>query len=242
MIDTLALMTGIDVPIPQLQLVIHQPTCKEIALAGREAYLAGAQCLCIDSISFFQGNSLPQNITNFQIFMTIMTDDRMEKAKQDVITALQLLFPSCSPKFLPRSFGLFNMDTKEMKIIDDNNFNILQEYIKDILCISDKNKDDFNPKDKKAKEIAEKLKRGRQRIAAEKAKENSGDMFTQYLSVITVALSSMSLKDAMELTMFQLYDLVERYSMYSAWDIDIRARMAGADIKKDPDNWMKSIH
>jgi hypothetical protein len=30
--------------------------------------------------------------------------------------------------------------------------------------------------------------------------------------------------------------------MYSAWDIDMRARMAGADIKKDPDNWMKSIH
>jgi len=42
--------------------------------------------------------------------------------------------------------------------------------------------------------------------------------------------------------MFQLYDLVERYSMYSAWDIDIRARMAGAKIDKEPDNWMKNIH
>lgn len=242
MIDTLALMTGIDVPIPEIQVVIHQPTCKEIALAGRESYLLGAQCLCIDKVVFSQGKSLLGDTTNFQIFMAIISDEQMKERQKDVLNALQLFFPSYSPKVLPRSLGLFDKESKEMKIIDDSNFDILQAYIKDIICLSE-DKDDFNPKDKKAKEIAEKLKRGRQRIAAQKAAENgNGDMFTQYLSVITVALSSMSLKDAMELTMFQLYDLVERYSMYNAWDIDMRARMAGAKIDKEPDNWMKNIH
>lgn len=241
MIDTLALMAGIDVPIPELQVVIHQPTCREIALLGREDYLIGVQCLCLDKNSFSQDKSLLNSTTNFQIFMTILNDAQMKDQKEKVIKAFSLLFPSFSLKFLPRSLGLFNLETKEMKIIDDNNFDILQEYIKDIICVSDK-KEDFNPGDKKAKEIAEKLKRGRQRIAAEKASENSGDIFTQYLSVITVAVQSMSLKDALELTMFQLYDLVERYSMYSAWDIDMRARMAGAKIDKEPDNWMKNIH
>lgn len=242
MIDTLALMTGIDIPIPEIQVVIHQPTCKEIALAGRESYLLGAQCLCIDKVVFSQGKSLLGDTTNFQIFMAIISDEQMKERQKDVLNALQLFFPSYSPKVLPRSLGLFDKESKEMKIIDDSNFDILQAYIKDIICLSE-DKDDFNPKDKKAKEIAEKLKRGRQRIAAQKAAENGGgDMFTQYLSVITVALSSMSLKDAMELTMFQLYDLVERYSMYNAWDIDIRARMAGAKIDKEPDNWMKNIH
>lgn len=242
MIDTLALMTGIDVPIPEIQVVIHQPTCKEIALAGRESYLLGAQCLCIDKVVFSQGKSLLGDTTNFQIFMAIISDEQMKERQKDVLNALQLFFPLYSPKVLPRSLGLFDKESKEMKIIDDSNFDILQAYIKDIICLSE-DKDDFNPKDKKAKEIAEKLKRGRQRIAAQKAAENGGgDMFTQYLSVITVALSSMSLKDAMELTMFQLYDLVERYSMYNAWDIDMRARMAGAKIDKEPDNWMKNIH
>lgn len=240
-IDTLALMAGIDIPIPEMQLIIHQPTCREIAMAGRESYLLGAQCLCLDKMNFSQDNSLLYNTTNFQIFMAIMTDEQGKERKEDVIKAVQLLFPSYSLKFLPRSLGLFNSETQEMKIIDENNFNILQSYIKDIICIS-KDEGDYNPRDAKAKEIAEKLRRGRQRIAAQKTAENgNGDIFTQYLSVITVALG-MSINEVLNLTMFQLYDLVERYSMYSAWDIDIRARMAGAKIDKEPDNWMKNIH
>ena len=42
----------------------------------------------------------------------------------------------------------------------------------------------------------------------------------------------MSLQDATELTMFQLYDLVERYMLYINWDMDIRCRLAGGK----PDN------
>ena len=241
MIDTLALMTGIDVPIPELGLIIHQPTCKEIALAGRESYLLGAQCLCLDRANFSQDKTLLNNTTNFQIFMMMMTDENSQERKNNVRNALCLYFPDYQLKFLPRSIGLFNQNTKEMKIIDDNNFEILQAYIKDIICLSEE-EGDYNPGDAKAKEIAEKIKRGRQRIAAQKAAENTGDLFTQYLSVITVAIPSMSLKEAMELTMFQLYDLVERYSLYNAWDIDIKARLAGATDNKEPDNWMKCIH
>jgi hypothetical protein len=38
----------------------------------------------------------------------------------------------------------------------------------------------------------------------------------------------MSLEDCMNLTMYQLYDLVERYMLYVNWDMDIRSRLAGA--------------
>jgi hypothetical protein len=37
----------------------------------------------------------------------------------------------------------------------------------------------------------------------------------------------MSLEDCMNLTMYQLYDLVERYMLYVNWDMDIRCRLAG---------------
>ena len=52
----------------------------------------------------------------------------------------------------------------------------------------------------------------------------------------------MSLQDAMDLTMFQLYDLVERYMLYINWDMDIRCRLAGGKPENTPDNWMKNIH
>ena len=70
--------------------------------------------------------------------------------------------------------------------------------------------------------------RGRQRAAEQNAKSDGGSTLAQYLSVITVGISSMSLNDAMNLTIYQLYDLVERYSRYINWDIDIRSRLAGA--------------
>jgi len=70
------------------------------------------------------------------------------------------LFPSYSLKFLPKNLGLYNSETKEMKFIDEDNFGLLQSYLKDIICLS-KEEGDYNPQDAKAKEIAEKLRRGR---------------------------------------------------------------------------------
>ena len=99
----------------------------------------------------------------------------------------------------------------------------------------------FNPQGQKAKEIAEKLMRARQRVAAQK-QDGGGSIFAQYISVLTVGLNSMSLKECQELTMYQLFDLVERYMLYVNWDLDIRSRLAGAKGDKQPDNWMKNIH
>jgi len=52
----------------------------------------------------------------------------------------------------------------------------------------------------------------------------------------------MSLSELMDLTMFQLYDLVERFGLYSSWDLDVKSRLAGGKPDKEPDNWMKSLH
>jgi hypothetical protein len=83
--------------------------------------------------------------------------------------------------------------------------------------------------------------RGRQRVAAQKGQSNTS-IFSQYLSIITVGINSMPLQNAMDLTMFQLYDLVERYMLYVNWDMDVRCRLAGGKPDSQPDNWMKNIH
>ena len=149
-----------------------------------------------------------------------------------------------SPKykilFTPRSILL---QGEESLTIDETNFDSFQEVVKQIFCVNNKNNQQagFNPADEKAREIAEKLMRGRQRVAELNGSANAS-IFSQYLSILTVGLSSMSLQELMELTMFQLYDLVERYQLYISWDIDIRSRLAGAKPDDKPDNWMKNIH
>ena len=98
----------------------------------------------------------------------------------------------------------------------------------------------FNPQGDKAREIAEKLMKGRARIAEEKGQTNAS-VFSQYLSILSIGLQ-MPLQNLMDLTMFQLYDLVERYNLYINWDIDLRSRLAGGKPDRHPDNWMKNIH
>jgi len=67
-------------------------------------------------------------------------------------------------------------------------------------------------------------------------------MFSNYLSILTVGISSMSLEDACNLTMYQLYDLVERYALYINWDLDVKTRLAGGKPDHPAENWMKNIH
>ena len=237
----LALMCGTDIPVPECQLVIHQPRIKEIALIGESDFFTGIQCLCLNKSMFVKDESLLANTNNFQIFMTIMSEKEAADKKFAVQQVCTLLFPKHRVLFTPRSV-LLSGDQQQI-MIDETNFEYLQAALTDICCLKTGPMDQqsFNPANDKAKEIAEKLMRGRQRVAAQKG-ENNISIFSQYLSILTVGLGSMSLQDTMDLTMFQLYDLVERYMLYINWDMDVRCRLAGGKPENQPDNWMKNIH
>ena len=235
----LALMCGSDIPIPECQLTIHQPKIKEIALIGESDFFTGVQTFCIDKKILIQDKALLENTNNFQIFMTIIQEKETADKKLPVQQILQLFFPEYKVMFTPRSLVL--RSERANVVLDENNFDYVQQAMSDICCLKSGNNENFNPQDAKAKEIADKLMRGRQRVAAQKGESNTS-IFTQYLSTLTVGLNSMSLQDLMDLTIYQLYDLMERYSLYMNWDLDIRSRMAGAQADSKPENWMKNIH
>ena len=237
----LALMTGSDVTIPECQITLHQPTIKEIALIGEENFLNGSQLLCINKTMISQGETLLSNTNNFQIFMMIMQEKEVADKKQSVQMLFPLLFPQYKVTITPSSL-LFTQDEKDL-IIDENNFEALQDVLRHVFCMNSNeiNNQSFNPGNKKAQEIAEKLMRARQKIAKQKS-ENNGSIFAKYLSILTVGLGSMSLADCYNLTMYQLFDLVERYMLYVNWDLDIKSRLAGGKPDKPVENWMKDLH
>ena len=237
----LALMCGIDIPIPECQLTIHQPRIREIAYLGEQDFFIGVQTLCINKKMMIQDKALLDTTNNFQIFMTIMSEKETADKKEAVQQVLTLFFPECKANFTPRS--LIFSKQGSMITVDENNFEFLQNAISDICCLKTGGGDQksFNPANEKAAEIARKLMRGRQIVAEQKGETNIS-IFSQYLSILTVGLYSMSLQDLMDLTMFQLYDLIERYMLYINWDMDIRSRLAGGKPDSKPDNWMKNIH
>lgn len=236
----LALMCGTSLPIPSCTLDAHQPTIKEISYMGEGDFFMGTQCLCLSKTMFIKDKNVLDQVSNFQIFMKIMLDKESIDKKNSVAQVLTLLFPSHKPLFTPNSLILQGQDA--MITIDEGNFEDLQEVLKLIFCAQNGSMDQqaFNPANDKAREIAEKLMRGRQRIAEERGNSNSS-VFSQYISVLTVGLSISPL-ELQNLTMFQLYDLMERYSLYLGWDIDIKSRLAGAKGDKPVEDWMKNLH
>lgn len=235
----LNLITGSDLPVPECQLVIHQPTIRELSYIGEETYTYGVQFLCINKNMFFEDEIGLEDQSNFQIFMTVMNQAQLKEKKEQVIEVLKLLLPDYSCVFTPRS--ILCTRPGESKMIDEGNFDAFQNAISQIFCVSGMGgADSYNPQSAKAKEIAAKLMRGRQRVAAQRQGESHG-IVAQYLSVLSVGLH-IPLTQLADMTMYQLYDLVQRYNLYVSWDLDIRARMAGGKPDGEPENWMKSIH
>ena len=237
----LALMAGTDLPVPDLQLTLHQPTIKEISYVGDSTFFLGVQCLAIDKEVLTQDKTLLDKTSNFQIFMMVMADQEEAEKKYAVNQVLSLIVPDYKVSFLPpRSLVFYKNDNTIT--LDENNFEVFQNYIKDIFCLNNQNNtQNFNPKGDKAKEIADKLMRARQRVAAQKG-GREGSVFVEYVSVLAVGLGSMSLEDCLNLTMYQMFDLMERYSLWLNWDLDIKSRLAGGKPDSKPDNWMKNIH
>ena len=208
-------------------------------MLGERSFLIGVQLLTIDKRMYISDEEILAQTSNFNLFIQLMNEKEVSDKKEHVLAVLSLLFPSSKIILLPRAMILNSGSTET--IIDEGNFEILQSLLVQCFCVSGSEQEQFNPKNEKARKIAQKLMKGRQRVAELKAEENSGSAFAQYLSILTVGLDSMSLKDCLKLTVYQMYNLIERYSMYVNWDIDIRSRLAGAKADKPIESWMKQI-
>ena len=110
---------------------------------------------------FVKDESLLANTNNFQIFMMIMHEKETQEKKIAVQQVCALLFPKHKVMFTPRSV-LFSGDGHTVQI-DETNFHFLQEAVSNICCLKTGPMDQqsFNPANSKAREIAEKLMRGR---------------------------------------------------------------------------------
>ena len=239
----LALMCGTDIPIPECALTAHQPKLSEIAFIGETDYFIGMQCLCIDKSMLGDFSQDQGQINNFTVFMTMLAQPEMKDKKKAVIDTLALIFGNQKVAFTPHSL-IFTANGQNPCTVDETNFEPFQNTLREIFCTKNGPMDQqaFNPKDAKAKEIADKLMRGRQRVAAQQNANEGGSAFARYISILTIGTNTMNIQDVSNLTMFQLYDLIERYFLHLNWDMDIRTRLAGGDPKSQPEDWMKNLH
>jgi hypothetical protein len=247
MLNDLLLLSGNDIPFQEAQVTIHQPTIKEIAYIGEEAFFIGCELLNFskDVLSIEDKTNL-EDKTNFEVFMSIMRDKKnlaMQKSKISVMMVLTLIFPTYKVNFIKNKIAL-EQDGGETHFIDSRNFEKFKEILVDIFCLDKRNMGDqnqnYNPQGEQARKIAEKLKKGRVK-AAEAKGEQKISIFSRYISILAVGQSK-DCNDLLQYTVYQLFDEFERFELKQKFDINLQIKLAGGKIEEEADNWMKDIH
>lgn len=243
MLNELLLLSGNDVPFMEAEVVIHQPTLKEIAYIGEENFYSGCGILNFSKDNLNEEDRINlRNKSDFEILMSMIMDNShpvMRKNKINASMVLALLFPEYQIKFSPRAIYLTKED--EIHSINSDNFEKFKEILTTIFCLKGRGEEqEYNPGGELARKIAEKFKQRKQKLA-EGQGEQKVAVLSRYASILAVG-EQKSINDLMQYTVYQIFDEFDRFELKEQFDLYIRAQLAGARDLKEVDNWKKDIH
>ena len=240
--NELLLLSGNDIPFIEAQVTIHQPTIKEIAYIGEEAFFT--RCELIN----FSKNILPEqdkvnleDKTNFDILIAILRERNavMQRNRNCVEMVLALIFPWYTIDITSDAIVLEKEE--ERHLINNDNFETFKTIFNMMFSFSKDESRDYNPSGEVAKRIAEKLKQRHQKLAELKEGKQKIDILSRYVSILAVG-EHKDMNSLLNLSVYQLFDEFERFKLKMSYDIYFQAKMAGAKDLKEVEDWMKDIH
>lgn len=247
MINSLQLLSGIDIPFIGANLIIHQPTIKEISYIGEDVFFMGCEILNFSKENLSDKDKINlENKTNFDILMSILGDRKNPSAKKGKVYAmmvLSLIFPNYHIK-IEKDCIKFLKENETEKMINSKNYEEFRNILFDMFCLNGiMGKDfDYNPAGDKAKEIAERFKKAREKNNKNKIENKKNiSLLGKYASILSVGLYQ-DLNTILNYTIYQLFDAFKRFDLKSNSDMYIKAKLAGAKDIKEVDNWMEDIH
>ena len=238
-LDELLLLSGNDIPFPQAQLIIHVPTLKEIGYIGEENFHMGCHFIIFDKNNLSEEDKINlENMSNFDIFMSVMSSREKTNHKINALSVLSLLFPNYEIKFEKDKMLLQKENFSS--IINEQNYEEFKDILNQIFCLKADKEENFNPADALAAKIAEKIKKGKNKVAESKGGSiKKLNIYSRYISILGVGNN---LIDYLNYTIYQLRDQFERFQLKESNDIYIKAKLAGAQNMEEVDNWMEDIH
>ena len=240
--NELLLLSGNDIPFIEAQITIHQPTIKEIAYIGEEAFFTGCELIN------FSKNILPEqdkmnleDKTNFDILIAILRERNavMQRNRNCVEMVLALIFPWYTIDITSDTIVLEKEE--ERHLINNDNFETFKTIFNMMFSFSKDETRDYNPSGDLAKQIAEKLKKRHQKLAELKEGKKKIDILSRYVSILAVG-EHKDMNSLLNLSVYQLFDEFERFKLKMSYDIYFQAKMAGAKDLKEVEDWMKDIH
>ena len=240
--NELLFLSGNDIPFIEAQITIHQPTIKEIAYIGEEAFFTGCELINFSkNILSEQDKVNLENKTNFDILIAILRERNavMQRNRNCVEMVLALIFPWYTIDIKQDAIVLAKEE--ENHSINNENFEAFKIIFNQMFAFSRDNTRDYNPSGEIAKRIAEKLQKRHQKLAELNEGKKKIDILSRYISILAVG-ERKDINSLFNLSVYQLFDEFERFKLKMNYDIYFQAKMAGAKDLKEVEDWMKDIH
>ncbi len=242
MVNDLMLFSGIDIPFPQAQIAIHQPTIKEISLIGEESFYSGCGALNFSKNSLSSEDRIAlKDFTDFEILMSMINNRSFntQQTRIDILMILTLLFPDYQIKISQQEISLIKED--ESHLINSGNFEEFKKILTAMFCLKGKGSEtEYNPSGDKAREIIEKLNKRKQKLA-----EQNGDqkvsVLNRFASILAIG-QKQDLNEILDYTVYQLFDQFDRFTLKEQFDIHLKAQLAGARDLGEIEDWKKDLH
>lgn len=245
------ILSGQPLPIKDANIFVTQPKIKDIVLFGEDNFLIAVQMLV--SMEQFaeqikQGNSELNIISDFQLLLIMVEED--PTVKKMILDLFTLIFPDYEVNFTENSidFLIASEDHKQLVgRIHPFNFENLQATLNDAFIPQGDNdrEPDYNPANDMASKIAEKIKRGREKIHAQKAAvEGEHSIYADYCSTLSIGMR-MDVGIFFNYTPFQLYDAYRRFFSKEQSDFYMRvSSMPMMDTSKmeAPPDWQRNLY
>lgn len=207
---------------------------KEISDIGLTTYNQFVNLLCIES------NMLKDDIEELSSFQCLLNFCNQSKEMLQLIGQSINIFvkkdvyidTNINRIFIGENLVELLKENKmdEIGILSEENYEDFKFIIKLQNGLISNNEDEFNPKDEKARQIIEKMKKCRQKVSEQKMNDshNQNINLVDLISILASNSDSLNIINVWDLTYYQFNDQFARMKILDDYNINIRYLLAGA--------------
>ena len=236
-----------DIAIPQCNIVITQPTIKDVLTFGEEKFLNCVQLLghldkVLQPVQRELANVNMPEVTPLALLLVAYHEER--EVRQQVDDFFELICFNYKVKITENSID-FKQEDRKVGMLTPFNYNFFSNTLCDLYEPAVLKNENYNPKSKKAKEIAEKLQKGKEKKAQLQGKSDVvQSLFGTYASILSIGMP-MDINVLMQYTPFQMFDAFDRFTLKEGEDYYKLLSSSGfLDTSKidQPEPWLKNLY
>ena len=257
-VEELLLMTGGEILLKENPLVkIQQPTIKQIALKGESEFFRSMSIFYINSeplIEFInqlktlredEKEILLKNITAYDNLLFVMQASTADGSdKYEVVKLAQSAFGLLTPEYKfnfdpqKQEMSLISLKDSHSIVVDEELFMKIKSVAEQIFLLDkffgESKKEKLSPA---AQKIADKIAESERKIKEINGEKEEDSYFARILSIMGMHADLDYLSN---LTVYQLHNQFERFNLFTNYNQNMRAALAGATNVEFVD-WYKKI-